>query len=54
MAVVQLVKLPTALNIKEYIGLSTDTKPVASAGSTFYCLDTRDAYMTNGTIWYIL
>ena len=35
----------------EYRGLSTDTKPLLPAnrnGSTFYEMDTQDAYMYNG------
>lgn len=39
---------------KDYIGLSTDTKPVnAYTGSTFYETDTRAAYIFNGT-WVLL
>jgi hypothetical protein len=40
----------TSLDIKEYKGLSTETKPTLVAnnsGSSYYCVDTGDYY-----IWY--
>ena len=38
----------------ELIGLSTDTKPInVRAGSTFYELDTKNAYIFDGIVtWY--
>ena len=49
----KLITLPASLNIEEFLGLSTDTKPVANAGSTFYELDTKNAYISDGTIWWV-
>jgi len=49
----KLTTLPAALNIEEFLGLSTDVKPVSSAGSTFYCLDTQEAYISDGAIWWV-
>jgi len=41
-------------NVKDYIGLSTDTKPLdCGAGSTFYETDTSNAYIYNAT-WQLL
>ena len=39
---------------KDFIGLSTDTKPIdCYVGSTFYETDTRAGYIFNGT-WVLL
>lgn len=35
-----------------YVGLSTDVKPTAPAGSTFRELDTGVVYVSNGATWY--
>lgn len=54
MAVKQIGKT-TSYNIQEFIGLSTDTKPTScDPGSTFYELDTKNAFMFDGTTWYAL
>ena len=49
---------PTDLivNVSEFIGVSADvaTLPVAVAGSTFYVVDTRDGYISDGTTWFLL
>lgn len=46
----------TCLNVNEYVGLSTDTKPTdCNAGSTFYELDTGNSYIFDGVdTWYPL
>jgi hypothetical protein len=38
---------------QDYTGLSTDTKPTASAGSEFTETDTRKTYVNNGTEWIL-
>lgn len=40
---------------KDFIGLSTDTKPTDCApGSTFYETDTTSAYIFNSGTWVML
>lgn len=41
-------------NMKEFIGLSTDTKPTTDcgAGSTFWELDLKKPYIFDGTTWW--
>jgi len=39
---------------KDYIGVSTDTKPIATTGSTFYETDTKLGYIWNGSAWVVL
>jgi hypothetical protein len=34
-----------------YVGLSTDTKPTAPAGSRFYETDTGHLYVSDGSAW---
>lgn len=44
-------------SIKEYQGLSTDTKPMLTAensGSSFLCVDTGDVYDWHVDTWYKL
>lgn len=43
-------------NKKEFVGLSADTKPTnCGAGSTFWELDTRAAYIYDGiSAWYLI
>ena len=49
---------PTDLieNISEFIGVSTDVSslPVSSTGSTFYAVDTKAAYITDGVSWFLI
>lgn len=49
---------PTDLieNISEFIGVSTDVSllPISIVGSTFYAVDTRDGYISDGTTWFLL
>ena len=52
----------TTLKAEEYIGLSTDTKPIVgedlntlSAGAGFYELDTKNVYIFDGMkTWYLM
>ena len=39
--------------IQKYIGLSTDDKPTASAGSRFYETDTGITYIHDGATWQV-
>ena len=40
------------IEVEQYIGLSTDTKPaVAPIGSTCYETDTKATYVWDGTAW---
>ena len=39
---------------KQYIGLSSDTKPTDTSvpvGSLFYCTDNKTVFIFNGTAW---
>jgi hypothetical protein len=39
----------------ELIGLSTDTKPmIYKAGSSFFELDTKNAYLYDGVNWILM
>lgn len=53
-----VAEIKKSSRVKDYIGLSTDTKPTASdcdAGSTFYEADTKIGYIFDGfTTWYQL
>lgn len=44
------------LNVSEFIGVSTDvaTLPVSIVGSTFYAVDTKEAYITDGISWFLI
>lgn len=45
----------TTLTIRDYQGLSSETKPTltaANSGSTFYCVDTGDVYIWQSSAWY--
>ena len=44
------------LNVSEFIGVSTDvaTLPVSIVGSTFYAVDTKEAYITDGVAWFLI
>lgn len=60
MAVVQ-IGCTTAGNRKEYIGVSTDTKPITDlsgktigAGSTFLETDSKNVYIFGGAEWSVL
>lgn len=52
MAIKRVDKTST-YNIKELIGLSTDTKPTdCDPGSTFYEMDTKNGFIWDGTQWW--
>lgn len=38
---------------KNYVGVSGDSKPSTSAGSTFYETDTRLVYVYDGSAWQL-
>lgn len=51
------VEIKNSSRVKDYIGLSTDTKPTASdcdAGSTYYETDTKAAYIFDGYNWCLV
>lgn len=52
MAIIRTGKI-TTLDIQEFIGLSTDPKPMdCDAGSTFEELDTRNKFKWDGNTWW--
>ena len=38
---------------QEYIGVSSDEKPVPSEGAEFYCIDTGDTFVCHEDVWVL-
>jgi len=52
---IEHLRLEAGGNMKELQGLSTDTKPMdCDPGTTFYEVDTKNAYIFSNSAWWLM